>query len=321
MISIIIPTYNEEKNVKILAEEIKSAVNQLNQDYEIIFINDGSTDNTLNELKKIPEIKIISFKRNYGQTAGLQAGFDLAQGEIIISLDADGQNDPNDIPNLIEKLNSGYDVVCGWRYQRNDSFFKTFVSQGANFLRKILVKDNIHDSGCTLRAYRSEAAKSLELTGELHRFIPALAQLNGFKVTEIKVNHRPRVAGKTKYNFSRILKGFMDILGVWFWRKYASRPLHLFGGMGLVAIFLGCSGGFILFILRVFGILYLSNRIWPLIIVLLMLSGIQFLVLGILADISIKGFNKVNNKKPYQIKEVINNFGDYSANRIKSDKI
>lgn len=307
MISAIIPVYNEEENVKLLYDEILSVLSTLGESFEIIFINDGSTDRTVEELKKLNRVKIINFRKNYGQTAGLQAGFDYAQGDIIISMDGDRQNDPNDIPKLIEALHKGYDVACGWRHQRKDRLMKKFISKGAMILRKIFIKDNIHDSGCTLRAYRKEAAKSYELSGELHRFIPALSLLNGFKVTEIAVNHRPRVAGATKYNFTRILKGFIDIMGVWFWRKYADRPLHLFGGLGAIFVFLGVIFGLVLFILRVFEIMYLAGRIWPLVVVLLILSGVQLLVSGILADISLRGFSKVNNRKPYQVKEVISN--------------
>src|SRR3989344_7563306 len=283
-LSVIIPVYNEAENVGPLYGELKQVLAGIMAEPEIIFINDGSSDNTLEKLKELSNVKIVNFRKNYGQTASLQAGFDLAEGDVIVSLDGDGQNDPADIPLLLAKLNEGYDVVCGWRWQRDDSFLKKFVSGGANFLRKIFVKDNVHDSGCTLRAYRQEAVKSLELSGELHRFIPALVQLNGFKVTELKVNHRPRLQGVTKYSYGRVLKGLIDIISVWFWRKYAGRPLHLFGGIGLILIMAGLVLGLYLFIARLLGYLTLSDKIWPLVDVLMILSGIELFVSGIIAD-------------------------------------
>ncbi|OGY89472.1 MAG: hypothetical protein A2927_01920 [Candidatus Komeilibacteria bacterium RIFCSPLOWO2_01_FULL_45_10] len=304
-LSVIIPVYNEAENVGPLYGELKQVLAGIMAEPEIIFINDGSSDNTLEKLKELSNVKIVNFRKNYGQTASLQAGFDLAEGDVIVSLDGDGQNDPADIPLLLAKLNEGYDVVCGWRWQRHDSFLKKFVSGGANFLRKIFVKDNVHDSGCTLRAYRQEAVKSLELSGELHRFIPALVQLNGFKVTELKVNHRPRLQGVTKYSYGRVLKGLIDIISVWFWRKYAGRPLHLFGGIGLILIMAGLVLGLYLFIARLLGYLTLSDKIWPLVDVLMILSGIQLFVSGIIADIAVKGFDRSSRKKPYAIKEII----------------
>ena len=304
-LSVIIPVYNEAENVGPLYGELKQVLAGIMAEPEIIFINDGSSDNTLEKLKELSNVKIVNFRKNYGQTASLQAGFDLAEGDVIVSLDGDGQNDPADIPLLLAKLNEGYDVVCGWRWQRHDSFLKKFVSGGANFLRKIFVKDNVHDSGCTLRAYRQEAVKSLKLSGELHRFIPALVQLNGFKVTELKVNHRPRLQGVTKYSYGRVLKGLIDIISVWFWRKYAGRPLHLFGGIGLILIMAGLVLGLYLFIARLLGYLTLSDKIWPLVDVLMILSGIQLFVSGIIADIAVKGFDRSSRKKPYAIKEII----------------
>ena len=228
-ISAVVPVYNEEKNVARLHQELKEALAEIGGFFEIIFVNDGSTDNTLEELKKLKPVKIINFRKNFGQTAAMDAGIKEARGEIVITMDGDGQNDPRDIPLLLEKINEGYDVVSGWRWQRKDKPMKRFLSRGANFLRKFLVSDNIHDSGCSLKAYRKECFDKVDLYGEMHRFIPAILRWRGFKIGEVKVSHRPRSAGETKYDWKRIPKGFLDMTSVWFWRKYSDRPLHLFG--------------------------------------------------------------------------------------------
>ncbi len=301
-VSIIIPVYNEEANVKDLFNEISTIGLE---DYEIIFVNDGSTDNTLNRLKEIDGIKIVSLRKNYGQTASIQAGFDASTGDVIITMDGDLQNDPHDIPNLINKLNEGYDLVCGWRKNRKDPLIKKLISRGANRLRKVFLHDRVHDSGCTLRAYTKQVASSFNLYGELHRFIPALTEIEGYKVTEMVVNHRPRVKGVTKYNGRRIIKAMADLISVWFYRKFSNRPLHLFGGLGVILIFLGFILGLYLFIARILGVIILSDKIWPLIDVLILFTGVQLLVSGLIADIAIKGFKSTNKEKPYKIKEII----------------
>lgn len=302
--SIVVPVYNEEDNVQPLFQEIKEVMNSLNEPYEIIFVNDGSSDSTHQKLKALFPIKIIAFRRNYGQTAALDAGFKHARGEIIITLDGDGQNPPSEIPKLLEEMKKGYDVISGWRYKRKDSFAKKFTSRGANLLRKLLISDRIHDSGCTLKVYKKECFRDLDLLGEIHRFIPAILRWQGFKIGEVKVEHRPRTAGQTKYTWKRILKGFIDMLSVWFWRKYANRPLHLFGGLG---IFVGAIGSLLLlylFIGRLFGYFKLSGSIWPLISVFMLLAGLQLFISGLLADISIKKYYN-GDKTVYNIKEII----------------
>lgn len=305
MINIIVPVYNEEKNVAQLHQEIIKALSSLTFSFEIIFINDGSTDNTLTELKKLSPVKIINFRKNFGQTAALDAGIKNALGEIVITIDGDLQNDPADIPKLINKLNEGYDCVSGWRWQRKDAFHKKFISQGANFLRKLLINDHIHDSGCTLKVYRKECFDNLDLYGEMHRFIPAMLIWRGFKITEIKTNHRPRLNGKTKYNTSRIIKGLVDMIAVWFWRKFSTRPLHIFGGIGLTMLIIGSTIITVLFFLRLFSIVSLTNTIWPLASFFMVLTGIQLLVSGLLADMIIKNYYKTHHYHPYNIKEII----------------
>ncbi len=224
MISIIVPVYNEEKNVRELHKEILEVCQKLNIEFEIIFIDDGSNDNTLNELKKLNPVKIISFTKNFGQTAAFDAGFKAAKGDIIISMDGDLQNDPNDIPRFLEELNKGYDVVVGWRYLRKDNLSKCFISFGARILRRILLNDKFHDAGCSLRVYRKKTIENFDLHSEMHRFIAPILAGRGFKIAEIKTNHRPRKSGKTKYTWSRIIKGFIDMINVWFWKKYRKMP-------------------------------------------------------------------------------------------------
>ena len=300
--SVVVPVYNEDGNVVLLHKEILQVMKKLKESFEIIFVNDGSTDDTLNELKKLKPVKIVDLRKNSGQSAALDAGIKLADGEILITMDGDGQNDPADIPNLLKKLNEGYDVVCGWRHKRKDDFTKRFVSKGARFLRSFLVSDGVHDSGCTLRACHKECFEDLDLYGEMHRMIPSLLKWRGFRMTEIKVNHRPRQKGRTKYNWKRTIKGFLDMLEIWFWRKYESRPLHLFGAAGIALI--GLSSLFLLFlaIKRFFFNYSLSDKIWPLIAMTGFITGIQFLIFGLLADLTIKNRNKKNF---YKIKEVI----------------
>lgn len=302
--SVVIPVYNEEKNVTNLHQEVVSVMKGLKKKFEIIFVNDGSTDRTLDRLKILSPIKIINFRANFGQSSSLDAGIKSARGEIIITMDGDGQNDPKDIPNLLKKLGCGFDVVCGWRYKRKDPFLKKFISLGARELKKIFVQDEIHDSVCALRVYRRECFEDLDLYGELHRMIPGLLKWRGFRVTEIKVNHRFRRYGKSKYDWKRIIRGFLDMIGVWFWRNYESRPLHLFGTLGLMTTVISIIFGMYLAIMRMFFGYYLRDKIWPLVVTTAFIFGIQLLVFGLLADLILKNRPK---KDFYKIKEIIDN--------------
>ena len=306
-LSVIIPAYNEDGNVASLYAEILAALKPLGVSFEIIVVNDGSRDKTLDVLKTLRPITIVNFRKNFGQTAALDAGIKAAAGDVIITMDGDGQNDPADIPALLAELNEGFDVVSGWRWQRKDPLSKRVISRGANFLRRFFISDGIHDSGCTLKAYRKECFENLDLYGEIHRFIVGVLRWQGFHVAEVKVNHRPRRSGKTKYTASRVLKGFLDMISVWFWRKYSARPLHLFGGLG--AVFFGA--GFLLtgtlFVLRFLSLISLQGSIWPLAGFFLMLIGIQLFVSGILGDISVKNYYRIHGSAPYRIKEIIKN--------------
>ncbi len=302
-VSVVIPVYNEEDNVGLLYSKIKDALKDY--DHEIIFVDDGSKDDTFNNLNKIDceNLKIIKFRKNFGQTAALSAGFKEAKGKIIVQMDGDLQNDPADIPKLISAMD-GYDMISGWRYDRHDKLSKKLISKIANRIRRRLIHDPIHDSGCSLKAYKRECLEDIDLYGDMHRYIPALLGWKGFRIGEVKVSHHPRKYGKTKYNYSRLLKGFLDLLNILFWRKYSNRPLHLFGGVGLLMSFVGFLVlGYLVF-LRLLGRISLVNSTLPLLSVLLIIIGIQFFISGLLADISIKNYYS-NGRRSYSIEKVV----------------
>jgi glycosyltransferase involved in cell wall biosynthesis len=305
-LSVVVPLYNEEGNVRELHRRILEACQKLGKSFEIIFIDDGSTDETVKNAVGLTPLKLIRFRKNFGQTAGFDAGIKEAQGEIIITMDGDLQNDPNDIGLLLEEMAKGFDVVSGWRWQRKDPFMKKFSSRAANLMRKILIRDNIHDSGCSLKAYRRTCFQDIDLFGEMHRFIPAILELEGYKVGEAKVNHHPRIHGQTKYNWKRGLKGFVDMVDIWFWRKYSNRPLHLFGGTGIVFSMVGVLILVWMAIEKIFFGASLSERIWPLVGIFFILVGMQLFVFGLLAGIMIKNYYKNQNRMNYSVKEVIN---------------
>lgn len=307
MLSVVVPVYNEEKNVSELHRELVFVLQKTHIPYEIIFVNDGSTDGTLAELKKLEPVKIISFTANFGQTSAFDAGFKAAKGETVVSLDGDLQNDPADIPVLLRKLDEGYDAVCGWRHPRNDTASKIFISLAAGILRRILLGDRLHDAGCSLRVYKKECLAGLDLYSEMHRFIPSILASRGFKITEVKTRHRPRQAGKTKYNWTRAAKGLTDMMTVWFWQRYSARPVHLFGGGGLLIFLAGLGLGFYLFIARLFFDVSLVDKIWPMVSFFLMFFGVQFFVFGLLADISIRNYYGASGEKNYFIREVTEN--------------
>ena len=239
-ISVVVPVFNEEGNVRELHKEILEVCKKENYKFEIIFVDDGSKDKTPEICKELKPLKYIRMRKNFGQTAAMDAGIKLAQYDYIVTMDGDRQNDPADIPKLVNYLEENdLDIVSGWRKNRKDTVMKKFTSRVANFLRGIIVKDNIHDSGCSLKIYKKECFDHINLYGEMHRFIPALLKIKGFEVGEVVVNHRPRTAGMTKYNWKRTIKGFVDMISLWFWSKYAVRPLHIMGAGGMISIFLG----------------------------------------------------------------------------------
>ena len=305
-LSVVVPLFNEEGNVRELHKRIREALQKIGKPFEIIFVDDGSRDKTREECSGLSPLKLIVFRKNFGQTAAFDAGIKAALGEIIITLDGDLQNDPEDIPLLLEKIQQGFDVVSGWRFKRKDPFMKRFFSRGANFLRSILVKDGIHDSGCSLKAYKRECFKEIDLFGEMHRFMPALLALDGFRVSEVKVSHHPRVHGVTKYNWRRAVKGFVDMIAIWFWRKYSHRPIHLFGGGGIVLSVIG--SGILLWMLieKLIFKASLAERLWPLIGIFFVLIGVQLFIYGLLADIIVRNYYHMRSRMNYSIREVIN---------------
>ena len=305
-LSVVVPLYNEEGNVAKLHEKILAACQKLQKSFEIIFIDDGSTDGTAKDCVGLAPLKLIRFRKNYGQTAGFDAGIKEATGDIVVTMDGDLQNDPADIPLLLEKINEGYDVVSGWRWQRKDDFFKKLSSRMANLMRKILVEDNIHDSGCSLKAYKRECFNNVDLFGEMHRFMPAILQFDGYKVGEVKVNHFPRVHGKTKYNWRRGIRAIADMISIWFWRKYSNRPLHLFGTSGIILSFIGVVILIWMAVEKIFFGASIAQRNWPLVGFFLVMIGIQFFIFGLLADIMLKIYYKNRNAMNYNIKELIN---------------
>lgn len=308
LISVVIPIYNERENIGELYEKLKEALSNL--DYEIIFVDDGSQDGSTEIIREIAlkdeRVKGVILKRNYGQTSALSAGFEIAMGDVIITMDGDLQNDPRDIPRLLEKMEEGYDVVSGWRKDRKDPFLKRRLpSNIANWIISKITGVNLHDYGCTLKAYRREVLEDLSLYGELHRFIPALASINGAKVTEIAVKHHPRKRGRSKYGLERIPKVLLDTLLVKFLLSYRTRPLHLLGGWGLISFFLGFLIALYLSIQKIFWGVELSKRPILLLAVLLMITGLQLISTGLIAEMLMRTYYESQGKKPYQVKEIV----------------
>jgi glycosyltransferase involved in cell wall biosynthesis len=311
-LSVVIPVYNEQGNIKELYGEIKEVALGLIKlrkisNYEVIFVNDGSTDKTqkvLESLKKTEKdrLKIVEFRKNFGQTPALKAGFDFSIGDLIVTMDGDLQNDPKDIPLLLKKIEEGYEVVSGWRRKRKDSFNKKFFSRIMNIVRKKTIGDNLHDYGCSLKMYKKECVQDLELFGELHRYITAYLYIKGYKIGEIEVNHRSRKSGKTKYKFNRGLNGLLDLFYLNFWSTYASRPLHFFGRIGIyqwmIAVLIGIEQVIKAIIINelTFGpLLALAS--------MLVITGLLFLMFGFLFEIITRDYFK--DKKIYSIKKLL----------------
>ncbi|MFO7991647.1 MAG: glycosyltransferase family 2 protein [Thermoplasmata archaeon] len=305
--SVIIPAYNEEKNIFPLYKKLKSVMKKMKDDYEMIFINDGSTDGTKKKLEKLSDkdgkIRVLNLSRNFGQTPALAAGFDNARGDIIITMDADLQNDPEDIPRLIEKMDQGYDVVSGWRADRKDSFGKRFFSGMSNRIAGRLTGLRLHDYGCTLKAYRKEAIDSVELYSEFHRYIPALMYQKGYDVTELKVKHHERKRGETKYGSKRLFRGILDLINLSFWNAFSTRPMHFFGGIGIFSFSIGLLISVYLTFLKYFYGISLSNRPLLLLSILLMVLGIQLFMFGFLGAMVVRVYYGDNRRKIYHLKK------------------
>jgi glycosyltransferase involved in cell wall biosynthesis len=309
-LSVVVPVYNEAENLEELYSEISTSCEDLKRSHEIIFVDDGSTDNSYFVLKKLqkkdPKAKLIRLRKNFGQTAALSAGFHHARGEIIISLDADLQNDPKDFGLLIDKIEEGYDIVSGWRKKRKDKFLTRRVpSHLANWLISIITRVKLHDYGCTLKAFRKEVVKNIQLYGELHRFIPAIASNMGVTIAEAKVNHRPRKHGKSKYSVMRFVKVILDLLTVKFLLSYSTRPLQIFGLFGMISGFIGGCLGIYLAYKRLIVLESIANRPLLFLSILLIIIGIQFITLGLLAEIMVRAYHESVDKRIYFIREII----------------
>ena len=317
MISVIIPIFNEEDNIKQLTKSILKVLGGL--EFEVLFINDGSKDSSEEKIlaltQKHSKIKLINLRRNYGQTAAMQAGFDHSIGDIIIPMDGDLQNDPKDIPMLIKKINEGYDVVSGWRKIRSDKKFTRIIpSKIANMIISKISGLHLHDYGCTLKAYRKEILKDIKLYGEMHRFIPIYASWEGAKVTEIAVHHHPRTAGKTKYGLSRIPRVILDLLVIRFFDKSLDRPIHLFGKFGLLMFLIAFLLSFLAIFLKIFHNISFILTPLPLLVVFFAMSGLLCIFLGLVAEIQSRIYFESINRPPYLIKK------HYNSNNISKDK-
>ncbi len=310
-ISVVIPLYNEEESIPHLYEKLTEALEAYGKPYEVIIVDDGSTDGSYPLLRQIAEqdkrFKIVRLRRNFGQTAAFAAGFDHARGDVIITMDADLQNDPADIPKLMEKIEEGFDIVSGWRINRQDRFLdRKLPSMIANRLISNVTDVRLHDYGCSLKAYRAEVLREVRLYGELHRFIPALASQVGGAVTEVPVNHHPRRFGKSKYGISRTIRVILDLITVWFLGTYSTRPLHVFGTMGLVSAGMGVLLGLYLSFLKLVEGQNIGGRPLLLLAVLLVVVGVQLITMGLLAEMIIRTYHESQGKPIYVVREVLN---------------
>ena len=310
MLSITVPIYNEAQNIGPLHERLVAALEPLGKPYEIILVNDGSQDGSDKALDalaaKDPRVKVVHFRRNYGQTAAMMAGIRYASGEIIIPMDGDLQNDPADIPKLLAKLDEGYDVVSGWRQDRKDNARRTIPSRMANWLISRISGVHLHDYGCSLKAYRRDVVKGVKLYGEMHRFIPIYATWEGGKVTEVVVTHHPRAHGSSKYGMNRVVKVLLDLIVVQFLARYASRPIYLFGGCGVVSLLLAFLAGLWALYLKYFEATSFIQTPLPLLVVLLTLTGGISILMGLLAEIIMRTYYESQGKAVYDVRSTAN---------------
>lgn len=309
MVSVIVPLLNERDNVVELIESIGSVMIQSDFSFELILVDDGSNDGTIDllcELQKTkPYVRILQLRRNFGQTAAMAAGFDHARGEVIVPLDGDLQNDPADIPKMIQKLSEGFDVVSGWRRDRKDKLLtRKIPSQVANYLIGKITGVRLHDYGCTLKAYRRDTVQHMKLYGEMHRFIPALAKWSGARVTEMVVNHRPRIHGKTKYGLTRTVKVILDLITVKFLGTFSTKPLHIFGGVGLLSFLAALICGGVVIAQKVFHQADMSGNPLFMLSVLFFVMSIQFLLMGLLAEMLARTYHESQDKPTYLLRQI-----------------
>ena len=308
-LSVVVPLYNEEESLPYLVEQLTDALRPTGERFELVLVNDGSSDRTADVLEQlsheVPELVAVLLRKNYGQTAAMAAGFDVAQGDVIISLDGDLQNDPADIPMLLAKLREGYDLVSGWRHQRQDAALqRKLPSRIANRLIGRVTGVKLHDYGCSLKAYRREVLSDMRLYGELHRFLPALAFIEGARITEVKVNHRARQYGSSKYGIDRTFRVLMDLLTVWFMKRFLTRPMYVFGFGGLIAMLGSLLASTYLLVVKLMGG-DIGNRPLLTLAVVLGLAGIQLFCFGLLGELLIRTYHESQGRPIYRIRETL----------------
>jgi len=309
-LSVVIPVYNEEDSIEPLYAALKAALDGLDTSYEIVVVDDGSTDGSFEALKRLhlgdSNLKVIRLRRNFGQAAAFAAGFDESAGQIVVSMDADLQFDPADIRKLVDKMAEGYDIVSGWREDRKEPFLsRRLPSMVANWLISSMTGVKLHDYGCSLKAYRLEVIRNVRLYGELHRFIPALASSMGVRLAEVKVSHHPRRFGESKYNLSRTVTVLLDLLTVKFLLSYASRPMQVFGLLGMFSFALGTVIAAYLSFLRLVLGSPIANRPLLLLAILLILVGVQLVTMGLLGELTARTYHEAQGKKIYAIREML----------------
>lgn len=311
MISVTVPVYNESEALPILCERVTAVLGKLGQPWELIFINDGSHDGSEEVLDRLaaenPDVKVVHFRRNYGQTAAMMAGFDFAQGDVIIPMDGDLQNDPGDIPKMLAKLEEGYDVCSGWRKDRQDNALqRNLPSIMANRLISFVSGVRLHDFGCSLKAYRADVIKSVRLYGEMHRFLPIYARWHGAKITEVPVNHFARTTGQSKYGLERVLKVLADLMVVKFLDSYAEKPMYVFASVGLLSFFVSFASGGAAVYLKLFGHKSFIETPLPLLCVMSVLTGIMCFLMGLLAEMIMRTFYESQGKSVYAVRATRN---------------
>lgn len=306
-LSVILPVRNEVENIEPLLQELSDVLSRYSE-AEVIAVDDGSTDGSLAALKAAtklhPFLRVVALSRNYGQTAAISAGMDHATGDLILPMDADGQNDPKDIPLFLLKIDEGYDIVSGWRRKRRDAWLRSAFSRVANRMIRNVSGQEIHDYGCTMKAYRRAVIENIGLYGDMHRFLAAYAGMQGARVAEVETNHRPRLRGRSKYGFGRVWRVLLDLLMLSFFLRSMTRPMQFFGGIGLVSIF----GGFLTivtaFVWKELGGPTFIETPLPVLAALLEIVGVQCVLMGVLAEMSMRTYFQTNAEKPYRIREV-----------------
>lgn len=307
-ISVFLPVYNEEPNLRPLHAKLDEALKRLGRSAEIVYVDDGSTDGSLKILRDIaqldPRVRVVALRRNYGQTAAMSAGIDAAQGDVLIPMDADLQNDPADITRLLEKLDEGYDVVSGWRKNRKDKMItRKIPSMLANRLISWIGGVPLHDYGCSLKAYRRESLQDVRLYGEMHRFIPIYAAWAGARVTEIPVEHHPRTMGKSKYGLSRTIKVVFDLMTIKFMASYQTKPIYVFGSFGMLAFAISILGGLYAVFLKIFHKADFVQTPLPILSIVMFAVGVQFLLMGLLAEMLVRTYHESQAKAIYSVRE------------------